>query len=498
MPISPPLNPLQGRLRNLRTSFFGDNFFGAWKGIAPMQGLVILLFVGGLWMMPVPTGLDARGWHLLILFMATILGIILKPLPLGAWALFSLAACLFTGTITPSSGLGAFGKEVVWLVVFAFFMAKGFIKTGLGSRVAYTFVKLFGKSSLGLAYGLSMTDFFMAPAIPSNAARAGGVLFPIVKALAVEYGSTPEKNTSRKIGAYLLMTVFYVDIVASATFLTAFAANALTVSIAKSLGAELSWMGWTKAAIVPAVVNILLVPIALYFFFPPDVKRTPEAPSIAADKLREMGPFSGYELIMVGTFVLLVTLWVLGDYIGVTAASAALLGVVILLSTGALTWQDIMAEESAWTTFIWFAILLGLGTSMAELGVMEWFGGHMKTFVAPFSKWEVCAILTSLFFFSHYFFASSTAHISSLYGIFLVTMIGAGVPVLLSALLLSWASTLSGGLTHYGTGPAPVYFGAGYVSVRQWWSLGLALGLISILIWGSVGLGWWYVLGMFQ
>jgi len=55
---------------------------------------------------------------------------------------------------TRSSG-SAMTNEVIWLIVISFFFARGFVKTGLGDRVATYFVKWFGKSTLGLAYGLA-------------------------------------------------------------------------------------------------------------------------------------------------------------------------------------------------------------------------------------------------------------------------------------------------------------------------------------------------------
>ena len=68
---------------------------------------------------------------------------------------------------------------------------QGFEKTGLGERVATLFVKAFGKSTLGLAYGLAFAEGLIAPAMPSTTARAGGIFMPIMKSLSETSGSLP-------------------------------------------------------------------------------------------------------------------------------------------------------------------------------------------------------------------------------------------------------------------------------------------------------------------
>ena len=68
---------------------------------------------------------------------------------------------------------------------------QGFQKTGLGERVANMFVAACGKSTLGLAYGLSIAEAVLAPAMPSTTARAGGIFMPIINSLALSSGSEP-------------------------------------------------------------------------------------------------------------------------------------------------------------------------------------------------------------------------------------------------------------------------------------------------------------------
>jgi hypothetical protein len=76
---------------------------------------------------------------------------------------------------------------------------QGFQKTGLGERVANIFVKLCGKSTLGLAYGLLFAEALIAPAMPSTTARAGGIFMPIIDSLSRTAGSIPGNSLPQYI-----------------------------------------------------------------------------------------------------------------------------------------------------------------------------------------------------------------------------------------------------------------------------------------------------------
>src|SRR3984885_9213999 len=233
-----------------------------WRQIGMMLAVFVLALV--IWLIPPPSGVEPRAWHLLAIFVATIVGIITKPFPMGAIALFGIAATALSGTLTINQALSGFGNSTIWLIVVAFFISRGFIKTGLGSRIAYLFMAALGKKTLGLSYGLIATDLVLAPDIPSNTARAGGIVFPLVKASAKAYGSESDDGTARKIGAFLMQAAFQGNVVTSAMFLTAMAANPLAAKLAAGMHIDVSWGEWALAASVPGVASVVLVPLLLY------------------------------------------------------------------------------------------------------------------------------------------------------------------------------------------------------------------------------------------
>jgi DASS family divalent anion:Na+ symporter len=465
------------------------------RSIGIRLGIMVMIAVV-IWFVPRPEGVTAEAWHLFAIFVATVVGIMIEPLPMGAVAVCGIAAVTLTRTLSLGDALSGFSHSVIWLVVIAFFISRGFIKTGLGARIAYSFMRLLGRRTIGLGYSLIATDLVLAPAIPSITARAGAVIYPIVRSVAEAFHSRPGDNTERRIGAFLILNSFYGNLITSAMFLTAMAANPLSVQMAADQGIEISWMLWATAAIVPGLISLLVIPLVLYRLFPPVIKETPRATEMARSRLTEMGSLKRDEGIMMGTFGLLLFLWIFGKQLHTHSAVAALVGLTILLLTRVLTWEDILKERGAWDTFIWLSTLVMMATYLNELGLVGWFSGAIGGLFTDTGWAPAFLVLSLVYFYSHYFFAGNTAQISSMYAAFLGVALAVGTPPLLAALVLAFFSNLFSSMTHYGTGPAPVLFGAGYVRLADWWKLGAAVSVANIIIWLGIGGLWWKLLGL--
>jgi len=406
---------------------------------------------------------------------------------------------MLTNTLTFGQAFSAFGSEIPWLIALAFFLARGFIKTGLGNRIAYMVVSAFGASTLGLTYSLVFSEALLAPAIPSLAARAGGIFLPLAKALCVACGSKPEDGTSRVMGSYVMVTLFQTSCISSAMFITAMAANPLSVNLAAAaIGHTISWGQWALAASVPGVACLLLVPALLYVFYPPEVKDSPAAPAKAREELAKLGPMSADEKIMGGSLLLTVALWVAGGSLGISAVAAATVGLTILLVTGVLSWKECLGEGPAWDTLVWFAALISMAGCLNTFGLIPWFSAQVVTAVGALGlAWQPAfLVVVLLYFYSHYLFASGAAHIGAMYTAFLSVLVACGAPPVASALTLGIFSNLMGCTTHYGIGSAPPFFGAGYVDLPTWWKIGGALSVVYIVVFLGLGGAWWKVLGL--
>ncbi|MCB1213259.1 MAG: DASS family sodium-coupled anion symporter [Chlamydiia bacterium] len=460
----------------------------------PLGGIVALGLL--LQLAPVPNGLTEQAWSLFIIFALTILALILKPLPMGAVAFLSLTTATLTRTLSITDVFIGYAQKELWLIVFACFIARAFIKTGLAARIAYLMLAAIGRTTIGLGYAFMLSGLILAPAMPSSTARAGGILVPIMRALSLALGSHPNDPSSIRIGTYLAMIVFHSTVLGSAIFLTGMAPNPILTENARSLGVEISWMLWFKAAIVPGALCALLLPWVIRIFAPPTLTETKAAVTHAKEKLEEMGSIRLGEWKMIICLVGLLSLWIFGRFLGIDPTAAAMVGVSFLLLTEVLTWTDLIQERNAWETLFWFAALLVMATQLNTLGFIPWFTSGIEQFFLQ-ARWEVVfACLLLIYFYSHYLFASIFAHISSMFLPFLALCISAGTPPVLASLALAHASGLFGGITHYSSGQAPIVFSEKYVPVGLWWKTGFVVCSLSLLIWCTVGFAWWKWLGI--
>ena len=450
------------------------------------------------WCLPLPGGINGRAWQLLAIFLATIVSFITKPLPMGASAMVALAIALTTNTLTVEQGLSGFSSSTSWLTFSSFLIARAIVKTGLGTRIAYLFMIVLGKNTLSLGYGLLATDLVLSPAMPSGNARSGGVIFPLVKSLASIYHSQPQDPTARKIGSFLTFVAFQGGQITTALFLTAMVANPLMAKLAGEIsGVQIDWLTWSLAALLPGGICLLLMPLVIYWLYPPEIKYTPDAPKIARQKLRALGRVDSQECLMILTFLILLFLWVFGDRLGeISSATTALIGVALLATTRVLSWSEILAEHQAWNILIWFSILLTMATYLNQFGLIPEASKAMGNLVIGMNWQWAFFILCVAYFYSNYFFASKAVRASAMYPAFLAVAISVGTPTMYAALSLAFLTNLSGCLTHYGTAVAPLYFSSGYVDASTWWRLGFILSLLYIPVWLIVGGLWWRVLGL--
>jgi len=455
----------------------------------------IVLFVAvGILLIPVPEGVTQQSWRLLAIFAATITGSIVRPIPGAAVVLLGVTALPLFNVMKMNEVLTGYADPVVWLVLAAFFISRGMIKTGLGRRIAFFFIKAIGRHSLGLSYALASTETVLATVIPSTGARSGGIIFPIAKSLAEAYESRPGP-TARRLGAFLMASVYQCNVIVCAMFLTGQASNPIIARFAQeTTGIEITYARWAIGAIVPGLLSLIIVPYLFYRVFPPEIKHTPAAGEFAARELQMMGPMKWSEWLMLLVFGVVAGLWMTTKFHGIDYAAVALLGISVLLITGVLDWEDLITEKAAWAVFIWYGGLIRMAEALGQTGLTKRFAEAAAGLTTGWKWWLALASLLLIYFYAHYVFASITAHVTAMFVPFLIVILAAGAPPYLAVLSLAYFSNLAASLTHYGTTPAPIYFGAGYTTQRTWWWLGLIASVTTIIIWSVAGVAWWKIL----
>ncbi len=475
------------RMRNVPGSYATRRLVGA--------GVMVLLYLT-VQVIPRPQTIHPEGWRLLGIFVATIGGLILAPLPGGALVLIAITLASLWGGLTIQQALAGYGDPTVWLVLAAFFISRGLIKTGLARRIALSFVRLFGKSSLGVCYALSLSDMVLASIIPSNAARSGGVILPIVRSISELYGSLPGA-TSSLLGSFLMCSVYQNICVTAAMFYTGQASNPLAAQIAfQQFGYHVTWTGWLLAGIVPGLCSLAILPLLIYRLNPPEIKRTPKTAAFALRELQGMGRMQRGERIVLAVFLMVCGLWITTSFHHLDITVTALLGSSTLLATGVLSWEDVKNEKLAWDIFIWYGGLLRLGRALNDAGITTEFARTVGSVFSGAGWLSLFVVALLIYFYAHYAFASITAHILAMYTPFLGVLAAKGGPIGLVVFAFACFANLSAGLTHYGTTPAPMFFAQDYVSLKQWWKIGLLASLVNLALWSVIGFGWWKLIGI--
>ena len=498
---------------------------------------ILVAIIALTYIFPAPAGLSNIGWHLFGVYVATIVAILLKPFPLPVILLAGVSVSAIVIGISPSEKwiniagiselarwnllehtpqqwfetlqnqvvkialkedavLGGYKSGTTWLVFAAFAMSTAFVSTGLGKRIAYLLIRAFGSTTLRLGYVNACLDLLISPAMPSVTARAGGIIFPIMNSVAVSLGSDPEKSP-RKAGHYLLLNTYMVVKTTGYLFLTAMAPNLLAMNLMEPiLHIKLNWPQWAMAALVPGLICLFLTPLVIYILYPPELK-TLDNKAIAKKGLEELGPITTREKTLIFLFIAAVVSWALGEHIGIKEAATTAISVMsLLVILAVLNWDDLLKNKGAWNTLIWYGGILGLSGILKQAQFFEWLAYAMKTTLS-FGEGNGTIAAIGILFISvaiRYLFASGGAYVAAMVPVFAAVGAAAGAPPLLLALGLLCSNCYGGALTHYGSGPAPIIYGAGYNDIRSWWIIGAVFAFGSLLIHVTVGFAWWQAL----
>jgi len=467
---------------------------------------LVAVYVVVVYLLPRPASVQPAGWRITGIFIATVVGLMVRPLPGAVVVLFGLCAIVLLGGVTMPQALSGFASPSVWMVLAAMLMAVALRETGLARRIALLFVRAVGHTSLGLSYALVLSDVTLAGSIPSITARSGGIILPIGRSICELFESTPGP-TAPRLGRFLIAALYQGSVVACSMFITGQASNVLAASLAaKAAGVTMTWMSWFVAGLVPGLASCIVVPWVVSRIVPPEIRRTPMAADYARAELTRMGRIRRAEGTTLAVITTVCVLWMLSGWmpawLGLRQLDAssyltlvALVGLSILIVTEVLTWDQIVGAGSAWDVFVWYGGLIALSEILASTGSTTAFATWVGSWFTGWTWLPVLLLTLAMYFYSHYFFASITAHVLAMFAPFTIMLVGLGAPPALVVYSLACLANLTAGLTHYGTTSAPIVFAQHYVSFEDWWRVGFICSIVNLAIWLTIGFAWWKVLG---
>lgn len=460
--------------------------------------MILSLICAIYWWNVSPEGTSTDAVRCGLVFTLAIIMLITGIMPMGAAIFLSIAAANALNILNDAQVFSGYSSKVIWLIVCAFFVARGVIKSGLGARIAYNLIYKFGNTIFGLSYSLIFSEALISPMIPSATARSSGIFLPIGRALIEKYdaGCSDKKHS---VGPFIVMLLFFGNLITSGMFATSMAGNPLAVKIAKDYGANITWVIWASAASVPGIISLLLLPfiISKVCSLPKlNDKAKNEIKVLAKNSLSEMGVITKKEIGVIITLITLVLGWIFEKQIGVNTTITTLFGVLALLAIRAISWNDILEEKSAWNTFIWFGGILSLSDALNHYNVMSWLISMAENTLNTMPTTSKLIMGALIIIYAHYIFASSTAYLAAVLGIFIAMYVNSGVDPLFASLFLSLAAILSSGFTHYGSAVAPPLLALGHVSISQWWKYCAIISNAVIMIWLVTGAVWWKIIGI--
>ena len=419
---------------------------------------------------PAPQGLSTLAWVLSGIYLAAIVGLVIKPFSEPVVLLIAVAASMVVtgnlgdGSVKAASVLSGYSSGTTWLVFSAFTLSAAFVITGLGKRIAYFLIGKIGSTTLGLGYVTAFLDLILAPATPSNTARAGGIVLPIIK------------------------TTSYM-------FFTAMAGNILALKMIEDIcHIKLSWGGWALAAGLPGIIMLLLTPLITYKLYPPELKRV-DNKKIAKTGIEALGPMTLREKMLSCLFVLALGGWVFSSALGVNESTVAICVMALMLVLKIVTWDDVIKNKGGWNTLIWYGGIIGLSSLLSKVGFFVWLADLLKNNISFDGHGNIAFIvIVALSILVRYFFASGSAYIVAMVPVFAMLANVSGAPITLTALALLFSNSYGGMVTHYGGAAGPVIFGVGYNDIKSWWIIGGILAVLTFLLHITLGVWWWEIL----
>tara|TARA_B100000242_G_scaffold52660_1_gene31527 strand:+ start:121 stop:1524 length:1404 start_codon:yes stop_codon:yes gene_type:complete len=448
-----------------------------------------------LWFFEPPSGLDEKGYQIFVVFISVIISLLVRAFPMAVSVLAGLSFSVMVGLISLKEALKGYSDSTTWLVVIAFLIAGVVIDTGLGKRISLLCIHALGKSMTGLGYAICSAELILGPLVPSNTARGGGILAPIVDSMSRTLGSMPNKSPD-KAGQYLHLVGAHANLITAAMFLTGMAANPLISKMGLDVfQIEFNWYTWALGSIVPGVLGLLGLPILLKYLSPPTIKSIQPIRDKIKKDIKVLGPWTFQEITTALTLGIMLLLWSTKPVHGWGTTTVALFGLLTILVLNAISWEEMAKNHKAWDTLIWLGGLLTLATSLKDLGFISWFAEMIQQSLTEYSPIFIFLMLALIYFYSMYFFSMLTAHIVAMAGAIFIVAKGVDLNPLLIVGVFAYFSNLCGCLTNYSTGPVIIYFGNGYLLPISWFKIGFLVSIYHIIIWLGAGSIWWRIIG---
>ena len=533
MPLEDDLEP-QPTLAPVDTESYGEGeeAQAGWIGttgriLGPVTFLAILLG-------PTPEGLHPAGQRLLAVTIWMAIWWVTQAIPIAVTSLLPLVLFPLLGIQSAKTVSQSYFGDSSFLYLGGFVIALGIERWGLHKRIALLTVNATGSSPRRIVLGFMLATFCLSMWISNTATTL--LMLPIAIALLTSLENLSDDEGSRKSGFSLKSCPHFSHLGMALMLGIAYAASIGGLATIVGTPTNLAFIDiWNKSfpdqpAISASQWMQTWTPFGLTFLIlawwilvfrmktPAGFERFDR--DFFLKRLRELGPMSLAEVVMLVLFVVTAMLWIFrtdftfGDLVLVRGWGDAVavwlehLGVpkeksaefvsdstVAMLIASLMFVIPVARTESKQTKYLmdWettsripWGILLLFGGGFAIAGAFEttalskWVGVIFKTAVAGQPTWvlvgSVCSLLTFLTEFT-----SNVATVNTV----LPIIAAASVALEVDPRLLMIPATISascGFMLPIGTPPNTIAFGTGRIKMSQMVAYGLILDLLGIVL----------------
>ncbi|MDR1034552.1 MAG: anion permease, partial [Holosporales bacterium] len=377
-----------------------------------------------------------------------------------------------------------FSSIVPWLIFLALSLSSVVAKTTLGLRLAYLFVKLFGKNLTGLSYSVIITEFLATLVIPSNTARGANIGLPLVTSISRYVASNTDGVQEKSIGSYLSILYAFSNAICSSIFITAMISNAIIVEILSNTGIHMNWLSWCGFMLLPGGCILALLPFVLQLFLEQRNTLIPgKLRAQAAISYKSIGKLSEQEKCILVVFSAMLLMWIFSELVGIPIIVTVLIGIVVFVMLGFLNIKEAFSSYSTLNPVIMLGILISYVNCLISFGAVEWFNGVILNYLKQIDIDKAYYLLTVTYYFTHYFFSGEGGRIIALYSVFLATGLSLGIEPMKLSMTLAFFSSTSDVLAHYTCPTSITMFSTGYISARKWMMIGLITTIMIMGIW---------------
>ena len=451
------------------------------REIGFLAGIAVALIV---WFAPLP-GIEGNAKLMLAFTLMTVVWWALQIAQNGYTAGVLLALMCIFQLDEPAEIFYAWTGTTMWLVIGAYLIANAVKTSGLGERIAYSYMLRFVTGFRSIIIGIFALTAILSLLIPHPWPRA----FLIMAVMAVIIQSSGiSKADAVKIG----FAVFAASVPCSLIFITG---DAVINPLAASYAGGADFVTWLKVMGVPAIIMSIITLILFLALYRPERDYSIDKDAIRG-KLADMGKMSGVEVKTIVWVLIAIVLWftesIHGIDIGwVTFAVGMLMSMPIIGDLNAAKdWSAVPIH-----VLVFLTAAMAIGHVGADTGMNAWIASFMPTSV-PDNMFIIAAIIVALSFAVHMLLGS------------VIAVMGVAVPAILAfaqplgidpmvATMICYMAVAAHYLfpfQHLNTlvGASP---DTGNYTQKETLKLGIALIPVLFLL-GWVMVGWFGVIGM--